>query len=108
MKKKLQRNSKETPKNFQKFNLIIEDFIPESNRGPRNPALRKAIEEHTSKLGLGQSFFLPTTTMGVGTVRKIVNQLMEANKSQFKNKEIRVVASKKEEIKGCRVVRYNV
>jgi hypothetical protein len=83
--------------------LIIENFLP-SLRRPRNEKLTEQIKDALYTLKKGESFFIPRTQLHVGTIRKIV--LPELTKKDFKDKEIRIVVSKKNELEGCRVGRY--
>lgn len=107
----MKKNEKKVPQKGnlkQAFNLVIENFVPTSSWGPRNPEFIEAIKEITKQLEEGQSVFIKHTSLSAGSVRKIVLTYIAENKSQFKNKDVRVVIAKKTEARGCRIVRYKV
>lgn len=87
------------------FIAVIEDYLPSSKRNLK-PHVKQMILDSTMALNAKQSFFIPHTVLGVSTVKVVVDALKEEKKSYFKNIDVRVVASKSTEVRGCRVVRY--
>jgi hypothetical protein len=86
------------------FQINIENYLP-AMRNDSKPELREAIRVNMRKLVKGQSFFIPDTELSSSTIRLIISE--ETKKKEYKDFDIRVVKSKPNELKGCRVSRFN-
>jgi hypothetical protein len=105
MKTKQKQPIKKTlPKQSEVFEFKIDSFLPIRGREIKKD-IKDAIIKYLLLLNTGESFFISNKHLNSSTVRKVVLKEIQDNK-KFKNLDIRVMLSKENEIKGCRVARF--